>query len=81
MGASKNPLKARWRRCKTAQNAHVLPCTLRFFAFLRFAIIALIEFLEAPPELLADKSDVSSIQNLAIAVRGKLFCFEKHVIQ
>jgi hypothetical protein len=48
MGASKKSLKARWLRCKAAQNAHVLACTLRFFASLRLAIITLIEFLEAP---------------------------------
>jgi len=34
----KTPSKARWLRCRPPQNAHILPCMLRFFVGLRLAL-------------------------------------------
>jgi hypothetical protein len=34
----KTPSKAQWLRCKLLQNAHILPCMLRFFIGLRLAL-------------------------------------------
>ena len=34
----KKASKAPWRRCGSAQNAHILPCMLRFFAAPRLAL-------------------------------------------
>jgi len=35
---SQNPPEARWRCCRSARNAHILSCMLRFFAALRLAL-------------------------------------------
>jgi hypothetical protein len=33
-----HPSKAQWLRCRPLQNAHILPCMLRFFIGLRLAL-------------------------------------------